>query len=605
MRNPPRFLITTAEERSWRTDHPVLCLGEWCCTYDRIEAWGKLKAEVAFYHWNDRDKLYREYLYLRDLHEVLLSELCEALNSFHGTRHSRRYWRILIGPWLLYFTQILFDRWTMIQHAVDNYQIASTVVLDFLPDQVLPKDMDDFRDMYTTDIWNHAIYGRILTGWTSVVCQRIECEESVTRWKIGQGVALSKPRMGLRQMTYKAISRFSRMLGGVPDAFFISTFLPLRYDFLLQLALGQLPRLNLQIPAPRCELDLQIRKGFSLNEEKHKNFENCIRALIPEQIPTVYLEGYAALQRTVAKLPWPKKPKVIFTSASYNADDVFKAWAGLRVEGGTPLVIGQHGGNLGSALWSSSEDHEIAISDRYLTWGWSDGNLKQYPVCALKQIGQDLSRWNPRGHLLLVTSVMPRYSYVMGSFTVATEQVCNNLNDQYRFVRALSKNIRADVVVRLFVPDWGWNQADRWRDQIPNVRIDSGTGSIEHLIRQSRLYVATYNATTFLESLSRNIPTIVFWNPKHWELRPSATAYFDKLREVGILYECPDAAAAKVVEIWGDVDEWWSRSEVQAARRNFCNRYARIPSNPIKELCQAISTTKPEQYSHHDNYFKS
>ena len=88
-------------------------------------------------------------------------ELSEALNSFHGTRHSLRYWRILVGPWLLYFTQMLFDRWAMIQQVVDQYQIAGTVVLDFLPGQVVPKDMGDLRDMYPTDIWNHAIYARI------------------------------------------------------------------------------------------------------------------------------------------------------------------------------------------------------------------------------------------------------------------------------------------------------------------------------------------------------------------------------------------------------------------------------------------------------------
>ena len=63
MDRPSRFLITTADERTWRTDHPVLCLGAWCCTYSRTATWEKLKAEIAPYHWDDRDKLYRDYLF--------------------------------------------------------------------------------------------------------------------------------------------------------------------------------------------------------------------------------------------------------------------------------------------------------------------------------------------------------------------------------------------------------------------------------------------------------------------------------------------------------------------------------------------------------------
>ena len=590
MNKPLRFLITTADERSWRSNLPVLCLGEWCCNYSRREEWERLEAEVAPYHWDNRNKLYSDYLYLRELHEVLLTELSEALNSFHGTRYSRRYWRILVGPWLLYFTQILFDRWTMIQFAVKNYEIEGTVILDFVSERVIPRDMVDFRNMYPTDAWNHAIYGRILSDWTSVTCERIQCDQVMQSCVVATPTGFAKLRIRFRSLMEFGVSRWSQLFSRATDSFFILTYLPLKMDLLLQLSLKQVPTINLQISAPRVAVNLDVRKQFRLNAGKQKNFEQCIRTLIQEYIPTVYLEGYRNLQSAVAKLPWPKTPKVIFTSASYNADDVFKAWAGLQVENGTPLVIGQHGGNLGSALWSSSEDHETAIADRYLTWGWSDGNPKQYPIGVLKQMARDPVEWNPKGYMLLVTSVMPRYSYVMGSFTVAASQVESNLDDQYRFVRGLRKIICENLLIRLFMPDWGWAQEDRWRAQIPDVRIDPGVIPIESLVKGCRLYVSTYNATTFLESLSRNIPTIIFWNPKHWEIRPSAAPYFDKLREVGILHANPEDAFEKVNEIWDDVEKWWSKMEIQEARKSFCVHYARTQENPIKKLHESLVT---------------
>jgi putative transferase (TIGR04331 family) len=192
--------------------------------------------------------------------------------------------------------------------------------------------------------------------------------------------------------------------------------------------------------------------------------------------------------------------------------------------------------------------------------------------------------------MLLVTSVMPRYSYVMGSFTVATAQIDSYLDDQYKFMRALHKDISKNVVVRLFKPDWVWEQDKRWREQFPDVNIDLGTSSIESLVKESRLYVATYNATTFLDSLSRNIPTIMFWNPNHWELRASSKPYFDKLMEVGIFHTNPEDAAKKVIEIWDDVQGWWGNPIKQEARNIFCYQFARIPENPIEKLKEAITT---------------
>lgn len=110
-----RFLITTALEESWRRDQPVLFLGEWCRRHSRREQWQQLDAAVLPYHWDDRQKLESDYRTLTALHERLLLELTADLNRIHGVEHSMRYWRILVGPWLGFFVQTVFDRWESIQ----------------------------------------------------------------------------------------------------------------------------------------------------------------------------------------------------------------------------------------------------------------------------------------------------------------------------------------------------------------------------------------------------------------------------------------------------------------------------------------------------------
>jgi putative transferase (TIGR04331 family) len=109
---------------------------------------------------------------------------------------------------------------------------------------------------------------------------------------------------------------------------------------------------------------------------------------------------------------------------------------------------------------------------------------------------------------------------------------------------------------------------------------------MKELLDNTRIYISTYNATTYLESLSRNLPTIIFWNPKHSELRDTALPYFEKLRSVGIFHDTPESAARQMASVWNDVSSWWESAEVQAVRVDFCDRYAHFPSKPLNIMAR-------------------
>ena len=76
-----------------------------------------------------------------------------------------------------------------------------------------------------------------------------------------------------------------------------------------------------------------------------------------------------------------------------------------------------------------------------------------------------------------------------------------------------------------------------------------------------------------------NVPTVIYWNPNHWELRDSAIPYYEELKRVGIFHETPASAAQHVAEIWDDVDQWWNSSEVQKVLEQFKKKYSHLPSN--------------------------
>ena len=47
MKRQKRYLITTADESTWKFDQPVIFLGEWCRLYERKHIWHNLDAIIA------------------------------------------------------------------------------------------------------------------------------------------------------------------------------------------------------------------------------------------------------------------------------------------------------------------------------------------------------------------------------------------------------------------------------------------------------------------------------------------------------------------------------------------------------------------------------
>jgi putative transferase (TIGR04331 family) len=587
-----RFLITTALEDAWRDDVPVVFLGEWCRRYSRRSRWSAMDARVVPYHWDDRAKLHRDFRYLSGVYDRLLKDLSAHLNERHGVDRGVRYWRIVVGPWLGYFTQILFDRWTCIHDAMRQCELSETLVL---PDNCVdgvPRDMEEFVGLLHRDDWNHRLYAAILTRFTQVPCVTIPRPSPAA----GRDVPSPKRTHTARSAVASLYDSMAALLSRDGDAVVRGTSLDARDEMRLQLQLGQMPRRWRALRSAAVPADADHR-SWVVAGNGESDFENCLRALIPTQMPTTYLEGRRALLGQIDALPLPRRPGVIWTS-HIEHDDVFQAWAADKVDRGTPLVVSQHGGHYGVGRWSFHEDHELAISDRYLSWGWSHPEHPNVaPVGRVSSRRPRAVRHGGQPAALLVTTTVPRYSYWMYSAIVA-RQWLDYFEDQCAFVESLPAPIRSALIVRLYKADYGWDQRDRWADRFPDIRLDPGTSSIGDLVDQSRLYISTYNATTFLESIAMNVPTVIYWNPRHWELRESAIPYFDDLRRVGIFHSSPQDAAAHVAGIWDDVDGWWSSPEVVDVRARFATRYCHMAPDTIARVAAALRQCTREAALH-------
>jgi putative transferase (TIGR04331 family) len=98
------------------------------------------------------------------------------------------------------------------------------------------------------------------------------------------------------------------------------------------------------------------------------------------------------------------------------------------------------------------------------------------------------------------------------------------------------------------------------------------------------LLVHSYDSTGLLETLEADRPTIAFWQDGLNHLVDEAIPHYQLLISAGIVHLTPESAAAKINEIWADVDNWWASHEIQSARQIFCEKYARTSKKPIRQL---------------------
>jgi putative transferase (TIGR04331 family) len=501
-----------------------------------------------------------------------LSILAGQLNEIHNEKNSLRYWRIVIGVWLKRFIEVVYDRYSVIETAFSKHNINNTHILSLDIDDVIPRDMHDFGFLHANDEWNHFIF--------SFLIKRKKCH--IVNIPYGKKVEHIKTISNTIKRASARFNRFNKVC-------FFASYIERKSLFKLQLSLGQVPAfdyLDRVSFSAKCNQDLRNKINFTL--ESINDFEVCLQSLIKLQIPYSYIESYKKIKHGALD-KFSKNPELIITANGYSSFDDFKIWTATNIDKGAKLVVAQHGGHYGTGLFASNEKHEIDIADNYFSWGWQYANNKIKPMPALKLLRKITH--NPDGDILVPLMSLPRYSYMLLSMPISG-QIINYIQDQQDFLSLLSIDVEKFIKLRVYKSHNKWNIKERLESAGLGSKIDSPTNLQKTFIQrlsECRLCIATYNATTYLETFANNYPTLLFWDPKYWELREEAQPYFDKLYQVGILHYEAKSLAKKIEEIYHNPMDWWMQNEVQQAKDEFCKQFAHIGGNALKKWKKEIN----------------
>ena len=581
-----RYLITTADERTWKFDRPVIFLGEWCCRYDRKHVWQNLDSIVAEPYGLGQKSKDADREEARVLEEKLFPFLCDALNCQHDTQHSYRFWKIVLGHWYRRYVEVILNRVKSLEQCINTHQLSGTTV--YSDDRYTLATLDSLDAIWAFDDnrWNNILCGHILNVVAGARCPiEVTPSDDFEGFRRPETATKTSIRRSVLHFGYRQISKLTGLLKRETDAFFISSYLPRKQLIMLQLALVQFPQLWITTKHKTTKRpDKILRQSLSDKMIGHSNdkLENILGKLVFKLLPVCYLEGFAELSNKAHQMHWPRRPKFIFTSNSFDTDELFKIWTASKVDAGTKYYVGQHGNNYGTNKNDGNNTIEEITSDKFLTWGWL-GELKQHKQAFnFKCSNLKSSSYNNKGGLLMVEVHL---NYRITTYD-CTAEFDVYFEEQVAFVKRLNTKIKDKLIVRLFAP-WrflSYCEDLRWESYDSSIEIEKGECSIGSLIANSRLVVQSYDSTGMLEMLFQNIPTIAFWQNKLDHLKISAIPYYQSLIDVGIVHLSPASAAAKVNDVWDDVEGWWAQTATQEARKKFCDQYSRLSQYPVRDL---------------------
>lgn len=572
----PCFLATTADPFFWEINEKIVFLGEWCKPPSTRNQWGHLSFDVVPYHWEDQERKYADYLYLTSFRVRILKALSARLNQIHHTNHSVRFWTIVVGPWLRMFVESLFDRYSSVCTAKEMYSCLHTVLPEWEAGHWVPKDFMQFLKWLPCDDYNQHLFAEILRGDSSIKHVSKKIPSAIVRRTEPRPSFVSLVKSTLTNLTALVPDRFNRtvIFEGSFHAF---------DQFKLQLALGQLPYFKGPIPWEALGNIDFAERGRRLDFAAQSDFESLAGGLAMQCIPSAYLESFPKLMARAGK-ELPRAAKQILTSVGWYSDEIFKVWAAAQAEKGAKLIAIQHGGVYGVTRYMSFEDHEREVCDQFVSWGWRDKrDEKVIPLPAPKLL-KAKRHLAPKtdGDIVWPLVAMPRYFRRMHS-AVDGPTMPDYMAEQARFWGALAEKPRRLMALRLYAQDYGWGIREYMEAAAPDLRIEGWNKPFYARMRESRLCIATYNSTTYLETLAASFPTLIFWNPGYNQLREEAVPYFEQLRSCGILHYTPESAARKLNQIYDDPQEWWRQPDVENAREVFCEQYARTRSGWLEE----------------------
>jgi putative transferase (TIGR04331 family) len=568
-----KLLVSTAIEETWGDDDEIVFLGEWCKIYDRKAQWEKRIHETIAGHWDDRKKLKDDYDYLKKLHDDLLVELAKELNRYHALKQPLRYWQIILGPWIVSYLSVIWDRWETLRLAFEKYPQLAIIQIGDVTEPERSFDYYDYILRVVNDKWNYELFLEIIYSRYRDQCTIINSgKEKDGSAQLSSSKSVQKPSLKRRlkillESSLAWVTRRNKVV-------FVSSYFTLPVLIKLNCALKQIPRLyEKEFEWPQALEEVKNseskKQPITISLTPKNDYEHFLFGRIMKDIPVSYLTGFGSLLKIVQKISL--QPKIILTANAHWGNEVFKVWTAEQVLRGIKFITMEHGGSIPALTVAMSFEEEIAD----LKTIWTSPFHKKHKQLPSGKTGIKLEY--PRNYLGILGYEMPRYNFRAESSPKAGQvgRVHNTM--LFDLFALLEPEVRDFFRIRPY--PYGWlNTRQQFIDTLGDMVV-SKEKDYQKFLGTCKLIVCTYPQTTFSESMVSGIPVILYYPAHLWETIPQMNQLLDLLTGASIVFTDAKKAAHHINTVWTNPEKWWNSSSTMEARNEFRRQALNMDDN--------------------------
>lgn len=580
-----RELVLTGHKDIWPVmEEQALFLSQQCFCYN--QKYGFLEQEkfkIAPSPWKNPQDILDASLYVDDLYDRIIPKLTIIMNELYGLSYSERFWNAYMITWLNNWLGVVYDRYRRLEHVGESFKERFLVKI-IAKDLPVAKDVSDFMEknmkshsynqILMSDIIKHAQFDFLNYEKISDLSEEQTGNRNISFTKrVKKTMTLSKNRVEDYLNRFFTNSMYLGLIYGISlkDKIYLQFYRDWAFLFRKRIDLAKKA-----VRIKRTELNAAHLEFGAKNR-----FERIIEKIMLKHVPDNLLATYEFKGKIAPRI------KIgigmdIYTSLVGRSEIAF------ILEKGGRWISAQHGGSYGQALSFPLGKIEYEATGGFITWGWKYKHIydSNYYALSSPMLSKLKKHEEREDSMIFVGNMLPAYVYRLNNY-LAPEQIKDYLRNKMLFLEHLEQGVLNKLKYRPYFDDYGTKEMEYVGEILPKNQFLI-KGKLTDFFPRIRLAVIDHPTTTFLQSLVMNTPTILYWDPAQFIFCKDASPFFDRLRDAGILFDRPEAAAKKVNEVWPDVKSWWDNPDRQCVKDDFCFRFARASVNWRSEWAQFL-----------------
>jgi putative transferase (TIGR04331 family) len=518
-------------------------------------------------HWDNISQITKDYKYLFKIYQKLINQLTIILNKTHKQKKSKRYWSILIGPWLWFFLDNTYERYNSVQFFLKKNKNKK---INFCEMEVnknfFPKCLEQTSDFYYSDIWNYKTCIDILKNISNKNINLIKLKNPKYNSKIKQKLNFfDKKLKSLSSDCYYTNLTKKELI--FENCF--SRKILLNFFFMKRSIFIKKNKINFSNFFIRSKFNNEMRENIKIKLNKKNKYEKFLSTFIINEMPCSFLENYRFINSTIFKSQLPKNVQNIYASYQIWFNSIATFYVADLVENNkTKLHYFQHGADYGFSSYNFYEYHEKYISDLYYTWGWNINSKKVIPFKVTKN--KINAKYNPNNNIILVVVRTSRKYFRLGSSQIGFKNWINYLYDTFKLPQKIQK--KQNITIRLYKTNY-WNEKKIFKKLYKNLKVDCSFKKIDNQIRNSKIVICTYLSTLFLELININFPVVIIYSLENNIIDKKKIKVLNNLKKNKILFENATDAAEHINSI--NISDWWFKPKTQKVINNFRANFCR------------------------------